>query len=578
MYTTSSSLSRLHCVCTDLKGQQRRTRPSDHRRSVLPLPTSSCSAHATSRRSNPRKVAHTHTHLPHSSPYPLAPPSPSPSPLPCPLSASKLSKSSSSSSLHTAVAAAESSNSLAPPRGKARRKTTMDDDALPDDDALSTTSTSSSSSLLDLTAPLPSILLSPSSNSLHDILERLPEKRSAIRVAALEQLLELLTSTYLHDSLARQVETLTLYTLNCVKRGDTREVELATRTLSLIAVSCDEGDETVWKAAAPTLREWMKNRSHGWAARAAAVRALTFLSFILSQHPDESMELMDALLALLPASPHAASTAGGGDVLDVAVFDSWGLLASTLPDHVLSGFLVTLMPRFTAYLHSDSVEVRMSVGEDVAMLFSVYHAQHAQQGEDDDEEENEDGAEPAPAPPVLLSPTDHHHAQPSPRAPSEVASSYSVLSASLRHDLLPLLQSLSTDSSRYRARKERKEQRATFRDILDSVETGEEPVMAVEVKKQRLEVVGWREMKRWVAVRDVVGKGVGVHVADNPLVQAIVGWEVEGEATDGGALDGLDDKTRKALARSQSRSRAKEAYQHHNKQRAKKRAQVMGED
>ena len=89
-----------------------------------------------------------------------------------------------------------------------------------------------------------------------------------------------------------------------------------------------------------------------------------------------------------------------------------------------------------------------------------------------------------------------------------------------------------------------------------------------------MDTMAERDMKRWVAVRDVVGKGVGVHVADNPLVQAIVGWEVEGEATDGGALDGLDDKTRKALARSQSRSRAKEAYQHHNKQRATKRAQA----
>ena len=115
-----------------------------------------------------------------------------------------------------------------------------------------------------------------------------------------------------------------------------------------------------------------------------------------------------------------------------------------------------------------------------------------------------------------------------------------MLSSSLRHDLLPLLQTLSTDSNRHRARKERKEQRASFRDILDSVETGEEPTMRVEVKKQKLDVVGWREIKVWVAVRQVVGKGVGVHVAENPLVQGLVGWEVEGEAE--GQADGLDEK------------------------------------
>ena len=170
---------------------------------------------------------------PHSDPSPLHP-------LP-PCSASKLAKSSSSDSLHAAVAAADGSHSLAPTRGKARRKT-LDDDAALDDDALSTTSTSSTSSSVDLTAPIPpSALLSPSSNRLHDILEALPEKRSSIRVAALEQLVDLLTSHYAHDSLARQVETLTMYTLQCIKRGDTKEVELACRTLCLIAVSCTEG-------------------------------------------------------------------------------------------------------------------------------------------------------------------------------------------------------------------------------------------------------------------------------------------------------------------------------------------------
>jgi hypothetical protein len=60
------------------------------------------------------------------------------------------------------------------------------------------------------------------------------------------------------------------------------------------------------------------------------------------------------------------------------------------------------------------------------------------------------------------------------------------------------------------------------------------------VKKQKLEVVGWREIKVWAAVREVVGKGVGVHVAENPVVQGLVGWEAEAEAD--GQPDGLDEK------------------------------------
>ena len=58
------------------------------------------------------------------------------------------------------------------------------------------------------------------------------------------------------------------------KKGETKEVELACHTLELIAVTCGEGDDTAYRAAAPTLRDYMKDRAHSWAARAAAGRTL----------------------------------------------------------------------------------------------------------------------------------------------------------------------------------------------------------------------------------------------------------------------------------------------------------------
>ena len=143
----------------------------------------------------------------------------------------------------------------------------------------------------------------------------------------------------------------------------------------------------------------------------------------------------------------------------------------------------------------------------------------------------------------------------------------SILQSTLSHDLLPLLSTLSTDSSRHRARKDRREQRASFRDVLASVETGEQPSVAVTIRKQKVELEGWRAVRVWEAVRQVVGGGVSVHLSENELVAGLIGWEGEEDGVDG---EEVDERTKRLDARAASKGRAKEAYQLHNKQRSKK--------
>ena len=478
-------------------------------------------------------------------------------------SSAKLPKSTSIDSLSAAITAADSSG---PPtsRRSSRRKGTAEDD-FPDDDSASTTSTSSTS---DTAAAADSPDLN-NSNRLHDAIEGLGEKRSSIRTTALNNFIALLTATYVPQLLEPQQETLSHLFVASLKKGDSAEAALASHALSLLAVSLPEGNDTVWRAAGEALHDAMRNKSKSIAVRAAAARTFTFLRFLLAEHDDECVDTMSELLTLLPASPVAASA--GHEEFEVAVMEGWGLLACAVSSHLLSSFLVRVMPLFTAYLHSESVEVRMAVGENIAMLFSAYHDHNTltENGDDGDADGAEDEAAAAAAPSAgPLSPVDHHHRRPQPEPPCTTpAQKLSILQSTLHHDLLPLLSTLSTDSSRHRARKDRREQRASFRDVLASVETGEQPSVSVTIKKQKVVLEGWRAVRVWDAIRQVVGGGVGVHLSENELVAGLIGWEGEDEGPDG---EDVDERTKRLDARAASKSRAKEAYQLHNKQRSKK--------
>ena len=255
-------------------------------------------------------------------------------------SSSKLPKSSSIDSLSAAITAADSSG---PPtsRRSSRRKGTDDSD-FPDDDSASTTSASSTSDTAGAGADAADL---NNSNKLHDAIEGLGEKRSSIRVTALNNFIALLTAAYVPQLLEPQQETLSHLFAASLKKGDSAEAALACHALSLLAVSLPEGNDTVWRAAGEALSDAMRNKSKSIVVRAAATRTLTFLRFLLAEHDDECIDTMSELLTLLPASPAPASA--GHEEFDVAVLDGWGLLACAVSSHLLSSFLVRVMPLFT---------------------------------------------------------------------------------------------------------------------------------------------------------------------------------------------------------------------------------------
>lgn len=80
---------------------------------------------------------------------------------------------------------------------------------------------------------------------------------------------------------------------------------------------------------------------------------------------------------------------------------------------------------------------------------------------------------------------------------------------------------LATDSNKYRAKKDRKQQRATFRDILQFIE--DDVVSDVQVKfgKEVLTLDTWARRKQYEALCNVLGPGINVHLGENDLLRDI---------------------------------------------------------
>lgn len=88
--------------------------------------------------------------------------------------------------------------------------------------------------------------------------------------------------------------------------------------------------------------------------------------------------------------------------------------------------------------------------------------------------------------------------------------------------LLELLESLSDDSSKHRSKKDRKEQKKTFRDVLPTVESGEDASEEI-LRIAGTEVVfdSWAMKVQMEAIQHYVGRGFNEQIVKNPFLHEL---------------------------------------------------------
>jgi hypothetical protein len=88
-------------------------------------------------------------------------------------------------------------------------------------------------------------------------------------------------------------------------------------------------------------------------------------------------------------------------------------------------------------------------------------------------------------------------------------------------ELVEAVRQLATDSNKSRSKKDRKEQRSSFRDILRGVEEGDPPSVKVKFDKEVLYLDCWYKKLQYDWFCKVLGSGMNLHLSTNMMLREI---------------------------------------------------------
>eukprot|EP00742_Colponemidia_sp_Colp-10_P001518 GILJ01001629.1.p1 GENE.GILJ01001629.1~~GILJ01001629.1.p1 ORF type:complete len:401 (-),score=81.32 GILJ01001629.1:240-1442(-) len=298
--------------------------------------------------------------------------------------------------------------------------------------------------------------------TLEEKVELLTEKRATIREHALKDLIAAMRMSLQGPLINSKLETLITSLMNSIKKGQAYEAGMACQALSLVFITLGAESEAVYAMVEPQLAILAKDHRVP-ATRAAIIKALSMVCLIGCPEDEKAAEIISLFESFFEDTP--------SDVT-VSALNGWGLLSTLKPVSDLAfGVAYSMLPTFKTLLENEDADVRAAAGENVALLYDASW-----------QEESADEAE--------------------------------DLAEILNH-----LQELAADNSRYMARRDRKEQRLTFREFQRTVESGEVPEIVIKIGSEQLELNSWSQIKQYEALTDILESGMPFHLAQNLLLR-----------------------------------------------------------
>nr|CAG8481239.1 11044_t:CDS:2 [Entrophospora candida] len=328
---------------------------------------------------------------------------------------------------------------------------------------------------------------------LFESIDELEEKRT--REAGLTKLIRLLSQKYVADLLDSRRDTIFTLLMRSIKKDKSyNENKLAAKVMSLFFITLGDGQESLYQEILTLFKYNIINTA------SLEVKTLGMACFIAGSAAD-AIELLDFFANIFHTDGKSVNAINNGMVIADAL-NSYGLLYAGLwgsqkgTDKAKKEF-DRLMPIHLKHLKSDTMEVRVASGENIALMFEILgigrkrdaseeweQLQHPERYEEIDEVEYDD-----------------------------------------KEHLIELLSALAKDSNRHRAKSQRKVQRSAFRDILRTVEEGDHIEEKIKIKKQTIHFSSWAKVAQLKAFRDVLAEGLHIHFQENELIQDIFEFE-----------------------------------------------------
>lgn len=324
---------------------------------------------------------------------------------------------------------------------------------------------------------------------LMQAIENASEKSQQTRLQSLQVINDILKHHSMYDFVDDRRATIMDIAEKSLKKGKGQEQALAAKMAALLMIQL-QGDEDVFKTLAPLLQQIALDKSASADSRASCCTSLAVLHFLGCESAIEAMAVCHLLEGIFSASylkgdNAAASVTADAATVHAAALTAWGLLLTLIPTSDINALIETkqILSSFKnlmSLLKSQHLDVRMTAGEVIALLMEC--------GRNHDEDFLQEYID----------------------------------------DLLETAKSLATDSSKYKGKRERKQQRATFRDVLHYFEDeNETPNTAVQVgngvTKQQLVLDSWVAHHQYGSIVDVLGSGTGIHLQGNDYLRDCFG-------------------------------------------------------
>ncbi|XP_015586439.1 interferon-related developmental regulator 2 [Cephus cinctus] len=323
---------------------------------------------------------------------------------------------------------------------------------------------------------------------LKEAIDGLTQKSAKGRTLCFNGIEKIFAIKYIPDFVEDRKMTITDSIERGLKKGRGDEQSTAARLSTLLCVQLGafESAEVVCRDLKSTLTFIANDKTAQPNARSECCWALSMNQFLSGNDAGDTIEIAQLLSNIFAGSylkGNGAVPIVAADMaaLHAAALSSWTLLLTVMSPADIYNLLGSdrinnYMPslnRLRELLESPHLEIRISAGEALAVIFEL--------GREYAEDYEQDWA----------------------------------------LDLVNVLKDLATDSNKYRAKKDRKQQRASFRDILRYIEEDIVPEMHIRFGRETLFLEGWCARAQYNTCCRFLGPGINIHLAENLLLREI---------------------------------------------------------
>lgn len=315
-------------------------------------------------------------------------------------------------------------------------------------------------------------------DKLSECIDGLSAKSGPQRKKYFEGLKAALSKKYVAEFLDRRKETVSDALLRCVRKGKADEQALAAGCLSMLAVQLGPDLFSQYQDIQSTLSIILNDESAAMKSRAECAQALAMCCFLTTDDYEELNSVMSSLEAIFKqcyckSDGSHAQYNPQRSLLNNSCLAAWCLLLTSIPNFRVKELATSHMSTLGGLLQGPDTELRITAGETIALLYDLCRDMDETFGMEDEATET----------------------------------------------LCVTLKELSVECTKHMAKKDRRTQRSSFRDILRTVQEGYCPEQTVKMGMESLQLEGWSQKKQYDAFCQVLGSGINLHLQDNTTLR-----------------------------------------------------------